>query len=85
MKNLVVTHTDDYDISQHLGEDPKIIEEVLSGKHPFAQKLLHAKKPLIILGSQQLERCDGIAILSKAQQMAKHLSTKVRLLSKILL
>lgn len=62
---------------EHLGEDPKVIEEVLSGKHPFSKKLLNAKKPLIILGSQQLERNDGIAILSKAQQMAKHLSSKV--------
>ncbi|XP_014292532.1 NADH-ubiquinone oxidoreductase 75 kDa subunit, mitochondrial [Halyomorpha halys] len=60
----------------HLGDDPKVIEEVLSGKHPFAKKLLNAKKPLIILGSQQLERKDGVAILGKVQQMAKHLSSK---------
>ena len=64
-------------MAQYLGCDTGVINEVLSGAHPFAKKLLAAKKPLIILGAQQLERKDGTAILSKVQQMAKHLSSKV--------
>lgn len=58
----------------HLGDQASLIEDVLSGKHPFSKKLENAKKPLIILGSQQLERDDGAAILSKVQQLAKKVS-----------
>lgn len=61
----------------HLGDSPNIVEQLLSGKHPFLEKLSKAKKPLIILGSQQLERDDGAAILSRVQQLARNVSGKV--------
>lgn len=61
----------------HLGDSPKIVDELLSGSHPFMEKLNNAKKPLIILGSQQLERDDGAAILSRVQQLSRKVSSKV--------
>ncbi|KAK9739265.1 NADH-ubiquinone oxidoreductase subunit G, C-terminal [Popillia japonica] len=54
----------------HIGTDPQILQDIASGKHPFAQQLQKAKKPIIIVGSETLERPDGGAILAAAQTLA---------------
>ncbi|EFA09221.1 NADH-ubiquinone oxidoreductase 75 kDa subunit, mitochondrial [Tribolium castaneum] len=54
----------------HLGDDPEVISKIASGSHPIAQKLKSAKKPLIILGADLLQRPDGAAILSQVQKIA---------------
>ncbi|XP_072393947.1 NADH-ubiquinone oxidoreductase 75 kDa subunit, mitochondrial [Diabrotica undecimpunctata] len=55
---------------EDLGDDPKILQLIVSGQHPFSKKLQAAKRPLIIIGSETLERKDGGAILSAAQTLA---------------
>ncbi|XP_022916675.1 NADH-ubiquinone oxidoreductase 75 kDa subunit, mitochondrial [Onthophagus taurus] len=56
----------DYD---YLGAEPKVLDELTSGKHPFARKLQNAKKPVIIVGSETLKRKDGVAILAALQAL----------------
>lgn len=55
---------------EHLGDDPSLISKIATGSHPFAAKLKSAKKPLIIIGSDTLARCDGAAILTACQELA---------------
>lgn len=55
---------------EHLGDDTKVLKEIVGGRHEFSKKLKSAKKPLIIIGSEVLERSDGAAILSAAQSLA---------------
>lgn len=55
---------------EHLGDDPSLICQIVNGNHPFAAQLKNAKKPLIIIGSETLERNDGGAILSACQELA---------------
>lgn len=65
-----------YNISplfQNLGEDSSVIAEIACGRHPFAQKLKCAKKPLIIIGADQLARKDGQAFLAALQTFANTL------------
>ncbi|RZC40576.1 NADH-ubiquinone oxidoreductase 75 kDa subunit, mitochondrial [Asbolus verrucosus] len=54
----------------HLGDDPELIKQIASGNHPVAKRLKSAKKPLIILGADTLQRSDGAAILSAVQSLA---------------
>lgn len=58
----------------HLGADAKILQDILNGSHPYSKCLKDAKRPLIIVGSDTLERSDGGAILSAAQQLALNTS-----------
>ncbi|GJQ82258.1 Ndufs1 [Trypoxylus dichotomus] len=55
---------------EHLSTDPAIIQQIASGNHPFSAKLQKAKKPIIIVGSETLEREDGGAILGAVQSLA---------------
>ncbi|RKP06925.1 NADH dehydrogenase subunit [Thamnocephalis sphaerospora] len=36
---------------EHLGADAAVLEEIVSGKHPFAKRLASANRPMIIVGS----------------------------------
>lgn len=60
-----------------MGEDPKVIDDIVSGKHPLSKKLAAAKKPVIIVGADQLARKDGAAILSKLHAYANSLNKDV--------
>lgn len=62
---------------KHLGEDPNVIDEIVSGKHPLSKRLSDAKKPVIIVGADQLARKDGAAILSKLHDYANSLNKDV--------
>lgn len=62
---------------QHLGEDPKVIDDIVSGNHPVSKKLAAAKKPVIIVGADQLARKDGAAILSKLHTYSNSLNKDV--------
>ncbi|XP_018567499.1 NADH-ubiquinone oxidoreductase 75 kDa subunit, mitochondrial [Anoplophora glabripennis] len=55
---------------EHLGDDTNVLKEIVGGRHQFSSKLKSAKKPLIIVGSEVLERSDGAAILSAVQTLA---------------
>jgi NADH-quinone oxidoreductase subunit G len=54
----------------HLGDDPALLDDVLSGKSKFAAKLKKAKRPMVIVGMGALTRSDGAAILGKARDIA---------------
>jgi NADH-quinone oxidoreductase subunit G len=60
--------TYDYD---YLGAGPQTLDEIASGKHPFADVLKRAERPMIILGMGALARSDGAAVLSKAREIAE--------------
>ncbi|XP_017887280.1 NADH-ubiquinone oxidoreductase 75 kDa subunit, mitochondrial isoform X2 [Ceratina calcarata] len=61
---------------EHLGDTADIIPQLRNSSHPFSNTLKSAKKPLIILGVEQLTRKDGAKILSEAQLLAKSLGGK---------
>ena len=56
--------------AQHLGTGPDVLADIASGQHPFAQVLKTAQKPLIIVGQSAFAREDGLAVLSRAAQIA---------------
>ena len=58
---------------EHLGQSPDIITQLRNGSHPFSNTLKSAKKPLIILGAEQLTRKDGAKILAETQLLAQAL------------
>jgi NADH-quinone oxidoreductase subunit G len=57
--------------TQHLGAGPETLDELAAGRHPFAEILKAAKKPMLILGQGALARADGAAVLAAARQMAE--------------
>ncbi|XP_043254609.1 NADH-ubiquinone oxidoreductase 75 kDa subunit, mitochondrial isoform X1 [Colletes gigas] len=58
---------------EHLGQSPEIITQLRNGTHAFSKTLKAAKKPLVILGVEQLNRKDGAKILSETQLLAQSL------------
>lgn len=48
-----------------LGSNPKTLEDILNGKHPFSEILKKAQHPMIILGTEVLKRKDAQAIQYK--------------------
>ncbi|KAL6448649.1 hypothetical protein ACFW04_000479 [Cataglyphis niger] len=58
---------------EHLGESFDIITKLRDGSHPFSAILKEAKKPLVILGADQLTRKDGAKILYETQALTKAL------------
>lgn len=59
---------------EHLGSDTSLIRDIANGNHPFAKKLKEAKKPLIIVGANQLARKDGSSFLTALHVFANSLS-----------
>lgn len=62
----------------HLGVSAKIVEQIASGSHPFAETLKKAKLPMIIAGANAFERVDGEAILDNL----KKISTSTNVINK---
>ncbi len=60
--------------TSYLGAGPETLSDVLAGSHPFADVLMKAERPLIIIGQGALMRPDGSAILSAAAQLAEKTS-----------
>ncbi|QEX17130.1 NADH-quinone oxidoreductase [Hypericibacter terrae] len=57
-----------------LGAGPDTLAAIVEGRHPFAERLKAAKKPMLILGQGALTRADGPAILALARQLAENAS-----------
>jgi NADH-quinone oxidoreductase subunit G len=55
---------------EHLGDDAAILNEILSGKHPFAKALKQAQKPMLILGEGALSSAHGAQIHAMARAVA---------------
>jgi NADH-quinone oxidoreductase subunit G len=60
-----LTYTYDY-----LGAGPDTLAEVEGGRHPFAQTLKQAQRPLILVGAGALARPDGTAVAALAARTA---------------
>lgn len=56
---------------QELGDSPTLLEDILKGTHPFAEKLKAAKSPMIILGAAALARGDGQHLLKAAHDLSQ--------------
>jgi NADH-quinone oxidoreductase subunit G len=55
----------------YLGAGPQTLQDVVDGKHAFADVLKNAKRPMLILGTGALRRADGPAIHALARQLAE--------------
>jgi len=53
-----------------LGNDPKVLESLASGKGDIAKRFKAAMNPMIIIGSGALARVDGAAVLHAARVLA---------------
>lgn len=56
----------------HLGNSTRVLQEIASGKHPFAERLSKAKLPMILIGANALERADGQAVYNTIKSFAKN-------------
>lgn len=54
-----------------LGDRPKVLKDLISGKHVFASVLQKAKRAMLILGEGALARDDGATILGLARRLAQ--------------
>lgn len=55
----------------HLGVDPRAMQEVADGRGAFAEALRAAAKPMIVLGMGALQRPDGTHLLHLARHIAE--------------
>ena len=51
---------------ESLGDDPRILSEIASGRHPLAKVLAAAQRPMLVLGTSALARADGEEMLAAA-------------------
>ncbi|MCW5753023.1 MAG: NADH-quinone oxidoreductase subunit NuoG, partial [Alphaproteobacteria bacterium] len=56
---------------EQLGNDPRLIEAIATGRHPFADVLDRATHPMLILGQGALVRPDGAAVQAAAMALAR--------------
>jgi len=59
--------TYDYD---HLGDTVEVLKQIASGSHPFSSRLTEAKAPVVIVGSEALQRTDGGTVMALVQQIS---------------
>jgi NADH-quinone oxidoreductase subunit G len=55
---------------ENFGDSAAVLGDIVAGKHPFAEVLKAAQKPMLILGMGALARPDGAAILAAARKLA---------------
>jgi NADH-quinone oxidoreductase subunit G len=58
---------------EFLGQGPETLADLAAGRHPFADTLKNAQRPLIILGAGALARPDGAAVAALAAKAAQGL------------
>jgi NADH-quinone oxidoreductase subunit G len=56
---------------EQLGNDPALLAQIASGKHPLARILANARSPMMIVGMAALAREDGAAVLSTLGQIVQ--------------
>ncbi|MBY0408243.1 MAG: NADH-quinone oxidoreductase subunit NuoG, partial [Rickettsiales bacterium] len=49
---------------EYLGNDPRLLNEILAGRDPLAEELANAKNPMIILGTDLFTRSDSTELLA---------------------
>jgi NADH-quinone oxidoreductase subunit G len=55
---------------EYLGSGPETLKELAEGRHPFAEALKQAKRPMLVLGQGAIARTDGAAVLALARKLA---------------
>ncbi|TCT35202.1 NADH-quinone oxidoreductase subunit NuoG [Martelella mediterranea] len=56
---------------EYLGAGPQTLNDLAGGQLSFAETLKNAKRPIIVIGQGALSREDGMAVLSRAAQLAR--------------
>ena len=70
---VIGSHVDlTYDY-EYLGSSSSSLDDLLTDKGSFAEKLKNAKNPLIVVGIDAVKGPDGGAVLGKVQQLAEKL------------
>ena len=54
----------------HLGDSAKVLEEILSGRHPFSKEFTSAKRPMVVIGSSVISGLDGPSLLGSVVKLA---------------
>ncbi|MFO0997146.1 MAG: NADH-quinone oxidoreductase subunit NuoG [Alphaproteobacteria bacterium] len=54
-----------------LGDSPRVLEDISTGRHAFGETFKAAKNPMLILGAGALARGDGARILGLARRVAE--------------
>jgi len=62
--------TYDYD---HVGETTEVLAQLADGSHPYCARLAKAKNPVVIVGSEALQREDGGSVMAHVQRIASNL------------
>ena len=65
-----------YLLLQHLGDTVSTLDDLINGKHEYSSKLMSAKRPMIVVGSEALQREDGSAIQRLTQELSAKLKAK---------
>ena len=66
----------DFLLSKHLGDSTDVLASLADGSHPFAKRLASAKNPVVIVGSECLQRGDGGSIFAQVQKIAEQVKVK---------
>jgi len=61
---------------EHLGDSAEVLKQLADGTHPFSKSLASAKNPIVIVGSEILQREDGGAVMGLVQQIADNAKTQ---------
>lgn len=63
-----------------MGDSASILKELASGSssHAVQRKLEEAKRPVVILGADQLKTAEGAALLAHTQELALRLQDKLQ-------
>ena len=61
---------------QHLGESSDVLQQLADGSHPFAKRLAEAKRPVVIVGSEALQKDYGAGVFSAVQKIAENVKAK---------
>jgi len=56
---------------EHLGDSTEVLQQLADGTHPFNARLAAAKNPVVIVGSEALQRADGGAVMRCVQQISE--------------
>jgi len=58
----------------HLGDTVNVLQQIADGTHPYAETLLSAKKPMIVIGTKPLNTADGATV----HQLCAKISNKIK-------
>lgn len=55
----------------HLGNTPVTLKDLAEGNHPYCERLAKAEFPMIIVGTDALQRNDGDAIMNYVNKLGQ--------------